>query len=124
MKKCSNCGIDVADDTIVCPNCGSLIKNSKELIVEKLGFVFSIIAIIVTAATLALTFGLDLSFGIYVGSPTLAFGVAGLIFSSISFKARKTKKSIASLSLSIISTVGSLVCLGLVILVLFILKSI
>lgn len=122
MKKCSECGIEIPSDSIVCPNCGHLIENSKPIIMEKLGLIFSLVAFIVSLAMTALSFLFSLDFTLYLGGPSLAFGVVACVLSSLSLKKKKSPKAISGLVFSIISLALFLVCAGFYIIVVVILK--
>ncbi len=112
MKKCIKCGADIPDDSVICPNCGGIIKNSKPILIEKLGLTFSIIGFVISAAMTALTFVIDLGFTLYLGLPSLAFGLTGCVLSSISIKRKKSPKSVTGLVFSIISLLLFVVCVG------------
>lgn len=112
MKKCIKCGADIPDDSVICPNCGGIIKNSKPILIEKLGLTFSIIGFAISAAMTALTFVINLGFTLYLGLPSLAFGLTGCVLSSISIKRKKSPKSVTGLVFSIISLLLFVVCVG------------
>ena len=112
MKKCMKCGADIPDDSVICPNCGGIIKNSKPILIEKLGLTFSAIGFVISAAMAVLTFAINLGFTLYLGIPSLAFGVTGCVLSSISIKRKKTTKSLTGLVFSIISLLLFIVCAG------------
>ncbi len=112
MKKCIKCGADIPDDSVICPNCGGIIKNSKPILIEKLGLTFSIIGFVISAAMTALTFVINLGFTLYLGLPSLAFGLTGCVLSSISIKRKKSPKSVTGLVFSIISLLLFVVCVG------------
>lgn len=124
MKKCPKCEIDIPDDSIICPNCGNIVKNSKPILLEKLGLIFSIVGFVISAVATVLTFAIGAGFAVYLSIPSFAFGIAGCVLSAISIKKKKTAKAIAGLIFSSLSLALSLISAGFYVIIYIILKGI
>ena len=75
MKYCSQCGKELVDEAVVCPNCGCAVQapvNQQEdkpsTVLNILAFLFPVIGLILTFATFAVTYLIRPIGGMVLGS--------------------------------------------------------